>query len=215
MYVFIDDSGDAGFRLGEGSSDSLVIACCVFPDADSAELAAGEIRKIRSELGWHTSHEFKFSKTRADIRMQFLVRLAKQNFFIRAIVLPKKDIYSDFLKTEHKSFYNFAIQSVLSNSGGTIQNASIRIDGSGGREYRKAAIAYFRRESQAKDAGIIRRVSFVDSHRDQLIQLADMVAGSIRCSHDSNRVDSGQYLGALNARIRDPRSDIWVFGVPR
>ena len=215
MYVFIDDSGDAGFRLGEGSSDSLVIACCVFPDADSAELAADEIREIRSELGWHSAHEFKFSKTRTDIRMMFLSRIASHNFFIRAIVLPKKAIYSDFLKTEHKSFYNFAIQSVLSNSGGTIQNASIRIDGSGGREYRKAAISYFRREAKSKDAQIIRKVSFVDSHRDQLIQLADMVAGSIRCAHDASRSDAGQYLGVLRKRVRDPRSDIWVFGASR
>lgn len=215
MYVFIDDSGDAGFRLGEGSSDSLVIACCVFPDADSAELAADEIRRIRSELGWHSAHEFKSTKTRSDIKIKFLSRIATHNFFIRAIVLPKKDIYSDFLRTEHKSFYNFAIQSVLSNSGGTIQNASIRIDGSGGREYRKAAISYFRREAKSKDAGIIRKVSFVDSHRDQLIQLADMVAGSIRCSHDLSGSDAGQYLAVLRKRIRDPRSDIWIFGAPR
>jgi hypothetical protein len=104
---------------------------------------------------------------------------------------------------------------VLSNSGGTIQNASIRIDGSGGREYRKAAISYFRREAKSKDAGIIRKVSFVDSHRDQLIQLADMVAGSIRWSHDVTRSDAGQYLAVLRKRIRDPRSDIWVFGAPR
>lgn len=215
MYVFIDDSGDAGFKLGEGSSDSLVIACCVFPDADSAELASDEIRKIRSELGWHSEHEFKFSKTRSDIRKLFLTRISQQNFFIRAIVLRKRDVYSDFLKTEHHSFYNFAIQSVLSNSAGTIQNASIRIDGSGGRQYRQAAVSYFRREAGAKDAGIIRKVTFVDSHRDQLIQLADMVAGAIRAAHDSPRNDAKEYLLALEPRMRDERSDIWLASRPR
>ncbi len=37
MLVFIDDSGDAGFKLGKGSSEFFVISAVIFDDNLEAE----------------------------------------------------------------------------------------------------------------------------------------------------------------------------------
>jgi hypothetical protein len=214
VLVFIDDSGDAGFKIGQGSSKSLVIACCVFEAHQSAESTAEAIRSYRHTLGWHPLQEFKFSKTRSDIRRGFMEAVRAQDFFVRAVIMQKGKIYSAHLQQDHRSFYNYAIQTVLSNSNGTIRDASIKIDGSGDRTYKKAAIAYLRREvNKRSGGGVVRKAGFVDSKGDQLIQLADMVAGAIRHSVDSDRADAGDYRGLLTPRlVRDRRSDVWDWG---
>lgn len=37
MLIFIDDSGDPGFKLDKGSSKVFVIACVIFDDGLEAE----------------------------------------------------------------------------------------------------------------------------------------------------------------------------------
>lgn len=211
MFVFIDDSGDAGFKLADGSSEHLVIACCVFTTAEDAEHAADTIRALRAKLRWHKDQEFKFSKTREDIRLQFFKEVASSQFFIRSIVIDKKKITSPNFITNKVSFYNYAIQEVLTHSYGTISEAKVRIDGKGSREYVQAAGKYFKNQANVNSA-VISKVKFVDSKGDQLIQLADMFAGAIRKSHDSSHNKQDLYLEALKPFTKRPSSDIWLFG---
>lgn len=138
-------------------------------------------------------------------------QIFKHDFFVRAIVIDKKVIMSHNLSQNHENFYNYAIKSVLSRSSGTIQNASIRIDGSGGREYRNAVRAYLRAQANSLELCIIKDVHFVDSKSNQLIQLADMVAGCIRRSHVTSTKDSLEYAKALEPIRRRANSDIWLF----
>jgi hypothetical protein len=72
MLVFIDDSGDAGFKLDKGSSKHFVIACVIFDDNLDAEEAALKIKRLRRSLNWRDDHEFKFNKASKTIRLAFL-----------------------------------------------------------------------------------------------------------------------------------------------
>ena len=211
MFVFIDDSGDAGFKLGQGSSEHLVIACCIFESNDDAEQAAETIRGFRNKLKWNRDQEFKFSKTREDIRLDFFKEITESKFFVRAIVIDKKIITSPTFKADRVSFYNYAIQEVLTHSFGAISEAKVRIDGKGSREYVKAAARYFKEQANTND-NVIANVKFVDSKGDQLIQLADMFAGAIKRTHDTGHSKQAIYRNALAPFIRRASSDIWVFG---
>jgi hypothetical protein len=71
MLVFIDDSGDPGFKFDKGSSTHFVIACIVFDDNLDAEETALKIKRLRRSLGWRDDHEFKFNKASKDIRLAF------------------------------------------------------------------------------------------------------------------------------------------------
>jgi hypothetical protein len=211
VFVFVDDSGDAGFKLSQGSSEHLVIACCVFRSADDAELTADSIRLLRSNLKWHSDQEFKFSKTREDIRLQFFKAVRPFDFFVRSIVIDKNIITSQTFKTDRISFYNYAIQEVLTHSIGTIADAKVRVDGKGSREYVKAAGKYFKEQANS-NTNVISSVKFVDSKGDQLIQLADMFAGAIRKAHDTEHNKQELYLDVLKPFTKRNSSDIWLFG---
>lgn len=211
VHVFIDDSGDAGFKFSKGSTENFVIACCVFNTPESAQRASESIHAFRRSLGWSAFEEFRFSKTRKEIRFAFMDQIFKNDFFVRAIVIDKKGITTHNLSQNHENFYNYVIKSVLSRSSGTIQNASIKIDGSGGREYRNAVRTYLRTQINSLESCIMKDVHFVDSKSNQLIQLADMVAGCIRRSHVISTKDSLEYAKALEPIRRRANSDIWLF----
>lgn len=211
MYVFIDDSGDPGFKLENGSSHLFVIACCVFESAENAEQAASSVKQLRDELGRSSLSEFKFSKTRLELQKKFFSRLDPDLFFIRSIVVDKKTLDSKYLLADHESFYNYVIQLVLTNSEGTIQEASVKIDGSGSRDYRAAARKYLIAEVNKSGAQLIRKVSFVKSHTDFLIQVADMFAGCIRRSSDASDKNQITYQAMLAPFSRHPKSDFGKF----
>ena len=111
MLVFIDDSGDAGFKLDKGSSKHFVIACVIFDDNLDAEEAALIIKRLRRSLHWRDDHEFKFNKTSKAIRLAFLNEVKGCKFRIRAIVADKSTIRSPELRTSKNKFYNYMVPS--------------------------------------------------------------------------------------------------------
>lgn len=203
MLVFIDDSGDPGFKLNKGSSSHFVIACVIFDDNLDAEEAALKIKRLRRSLGWRDDHEFKFNKTNKAIRLNFLNEIKESEFRIRAIVADKTLIRSPELKMNKNKFYNYMIKEVLAKSRGSIVDGRIRLDGHEDRAYKKAATTYFRQQA----GEVIKDMKFVNSKNDNLIQLADMVAGSILRTTQTDKTDSQDYLKVLSLRVED----IWYF----
>jgi len=205
QIVFIDDSGDPGFKLDKGSSAYFVIACVIFDDPLDAEETALVIKKFRRTLGWADYREFKFNKTKKDIVSSLLNEVATNKFRIRAISMDKSKIRSHELKNRQDSFYNYTIKEVLAKTQ-TLHHADIRLDGHSGRQYKQSAITYFRREINSRSKKIS-KVKFVDSRTNVLIQLADLVAGSILRTYQTDKSDSNTYIKILKPRIED----IWKF----
>jgi hypothetical protein len=135
MLVFIDDSGDAGFKLDRGSTPFFVIAGVIFDDDLEALKVKVAIKELKRKLKFLDSMEFKFFKSSDDVRKIFLETINPFNFRIRAIVIDKAKIRSDELKHNKNSFYSYVIKTVLQNNNETILNAKIRIDGSGDRVF--------------------------------------------------------------------------------
>lgn len=206
MLVFIDDSGDAGFKLDKGSSKHFVIACVIFDDNLDAEETSLKIKRFRRSLKWRDDHEFKFNKAKKNIRLDFLSEVKDCKFRIRAIVADKSVIRSPELQSNKHKFYNYMIKEVLSKSDGKIKNGSIRLDGHEDRAYKKAATTYFRQQANPKGS-VIKDMKFVNSKSDSLVQLADMVAGSILRTTQGNKTDSKIYLDIIKKRVED----IWYF----
>jgi hypothetical protein len=128
------------------------------------------------------------------------------NFRIRAIVADKSIIRSPELRTNKHKFYNYMMKEVLSKSVGSIKSARIRFDGHEDRAYKKAASTYFRQQANPHNS-VIQDMKFVNSANDNLIQLADMVAGSILRTTQTDKSDTNEYLPLLQKRVED----VWYF----
>jgi hypothetical protein len=207
MLIFIDDSGDPGFKFDKGSTSHFIISMVIFDDELEAEKTAVEIKELKRRIGFSDQTEFRFFKTNNRYKIKFLETISKFDFRIRCLVVDKKKVYSPQLKGNKNSFYAYFIKEVLKNNNDTIIDAKIRLDGGGSREFRKTFLTYLRRELNSKDKKVMKNFKMVDSKRDVLIQMADMIAGSINRAQNKEKRDCNDYKSIIKSKIDDE----WFF----
>lgn len=200
MIVFLDESGDAGFKLGQGSSRFFVISLVIFERNKDAERVSARIKDLHEQLQ-HRS-EFKFSKTRQDVRLQFLEAMRDQPFTVRSLIVDKSQVNNETLRHDQEAFYFTFVRQVLERNRDHLQNAKLRIDGSSGRDSGRKFISELRQSMELTLADI----KFRDSASEPLIQLADMVAGATRYAYDPERLDS-----RFHDRFQHKVEDDWMF----
>lgn len=206
MLVFIDDSGDPGFKLQKGSSACFVIALVIFDDPLEAEKASLAIKELRRKLKVSDYYEFKFNKMNKRFRERFIETVKSFKFRIRAIVVKKEIIYSQRLRNYKENFYNYIIMQVLRQSKGIIKKAKLKFDKRGEKSLRDQLRVYLSRELDNKKNNIFSDLKFVDSRQNTLIQLADIVAGSIHAFYTNK---SKLFLESFRRAKRV--EDIWEF----
>jgi len=205
LLVLIDESGDPGFKIAKGSSPMFVVAMAIFNDFSEAEKASEAINKARTKF--RVKPEFKFNKCHPDIKDGFFDAVCPFNFTVRALVVDKSKVYSDNLRTCTNNFYNYFVQMLMRHDNAVLQDACIKIDGSGDRKFKRELGAYLRREL---GSGRVKDIKFADSHKNNLIQLADMVAGAIARAHNPvARKNANRWLEMLTRSGKI--DDVWMF----
>ncbi len=202
MLVFIDESGDPGFKVASGSSPVFVMAMVMFENGEAAQQTSLNIEELRKRLGFRT--EFKFNKSREEVRDAFFEAVRGCPFRVRAIVVEKQRIRSSILREQKDAFYNFFLKTMVRFDNGRLSSARIIIDGSGDRAFRQGLAKHVTRNA-AK--GAIKDVRFKDSANDALVQLADMCAGAIARSYRIDRAEANRWRNMLNKHI----DDVWDF----
>ena len=203
MLVFIDESGDPGFKK-IGSSPVFAVAMVMFANAEDAALAQGRIKALATRL--KVKPEFKFSKCKDEFRTAFFDEVASCRFKVRAVVVHKDRVRSPNLREVKESFYKFFIRMMMTHDGKTLVNAKVVIDGSGDREFKRQFRSYLRRHFAAAS---VRAVDLKDSCDDELIQLADMSVGAIARSYKADHDNGGKWLEKLQANGHI--HNIWEF----
>lgn len=206
MLVFIDDSGDPGFKLDKGSSRVFVISLVIFDDYLEAERASLKIKELRRKLKVSDFYEFKFNKTDYKFKQEFFNQIKDCKFRIRAIVVDKNLIQSPHLRNNKENFYNYVIMQVLKHSIGQIKKAKLKFDKRGEKALRDELRVYLSRELDNKHKLIFTDLKFVNSKENTLIQLADMVSGAVS-HHFSAKDKSSLKLLKEPGRIED----LWEF----
>lgn len=199
QLVFIDDSGDPGFK--SVSSDNFVMAAALFIDSKNAESVMREIGSYRKELGWRYNHEFKFTKNPKNIVIELLKRVNQYDFRVYAVYIDKDDFRKitpgmvPFFDKER--LYNWMIKELLQEM--PIKTAKITIDGRSSKQNMRNTKTYLRREISGD--GVKVDIKFEDSARADLLQLADIIAGSVNRSLQTNKTDTKKYISMLGSKI--------------
>jgi len=67
----------------------------------------------------------------------------------------------------------------------------------------KSFLSYLKRELNSGDKRIIKNCKMVNSNSNVLIQMADMIAGSVRRSYDMSKKDRFVYKSIITNHIED------------
>jgi hypothetical protein len=202
MLVFIDESGDSGFKLDKGSTAVFAVALAAFASRDEAIRTDGIIREAQREL--RVKPEFKFSKAHENVRDRFFEAVSGCDFRVRALVVQKELIHSGRLRSNKDDFYQFFVKTMLKFDAGLLQNATVIIDGSGERTFRQDLKSHLRKHTAP---GAIRNIKLKASHGDPLVQLADMCVGAVARSYREDRADSDRWRKMLRPKL----DDVWEF----
>lgn len=207
MLAYLDESGDPGFKVNAGSSRYFVVALVVFEDEVVAERVDQRVAELRRELRFHPQYEFKFNKLNRELRVQFLRAVSSFPLRYYGVVLNKEAVYGPGF--QHKeSFYKYVSRVVCTNAQSYLREATVVIDGSGSREFRRSMDAYLRRQTNT-DRQAIRRVQMRDSRGSNLLQVADMIAGALARSF-SDKFDADDYRSLI--RPREAHVQFWPKG---
>lgn len=196
MIVFIDECGDAGFKIEEQSSSRyFVIALVVFADVESSAKTEQVIAKLHQELG--IRQEFKFCHDSRKTKLKVFNALRDCDFTVELLVVDKKLIESKYLREHPKNFYNFMLKEIISHSEIADAKAKIVLDGKGNKHFVNELKSYLRKDNKVQ----MKSFSLKDSKKDNLLQLADYVAGGIMCCYKHNNDDYKKLLGKKIARL--------------
>ena len=194
MLVFIDESGDAGLKVEEGSSRFFTIALAVFEENDEALDCDQRISLLRKELGWDPKSEFHFKRNSHKVRKAFLRAIAPYNFFYYGIVINKDPgkLWGEGFKDKH-SFYKYTCGLVFENAKGKLKESTVVIDESGNLDFKRQLAKYLRKRMNEGERHFVKEVKMQESNRNNLLQLADYVAGVINRSIQNQKKYADEY----------------------
>jgi hypothetical protein len=198
MFVYLDESGDTGFKFNQGSSRYFVITLMLVTDPIPFHNA---IDDLRDSLGFAPGNEFKWVNSSADVRWSFLRLLRKQDFAARVLVIDKMLMTAPHMRNR-ETFYNFLVRLILTHDDGTIRDAVLILDESVKSRKSKQQLASYLRQALNLGPGgrKIVDVRYHKSHADNLVQAVDMVTGAIYTRYHRG---NSEYLDYIKVKIGD------------
>ncbi len=158
-----------------------------------------------------TKSEFHFKNNSDRVRKAFLQAVAPYNFFYYGIVLNKdpKKLWGEGFQ-DKQSFYKYACGLVFENAKPKLSEATVVIDASGSLDFKNQLTKYLRRklnEQKSSQSKVIRNVKMQRSESNNLLQLADYIAGVINRSINDRKKHSDDYKNLI--AHREIRVQIW------
>ncbi len=203
-FVYLDESGDTGFKFYRGSSIYFVITILIVQDPIPLNSA---IADLRQHLHYRDDHEFKFTRSKPATRLQFIGVLRRHEVLIRTLVVDKRRLTLPHMRTTD-IFYNYLVNQLLTHDDGRITDATLILDErQKGKKSKQQLSTYLRRQLNAGDLNRVAAIKYHQSHRDNLLQAVDMASGAINAHFASGE---HTYFNALRVKI----DDVWEF-MPR
>ncbi|MCI0495937.1 DUF3800 domain-containing protein [candidate division KSB1 bacterium] len=201
MLVFVDESGDPGLKLDQGSSNYFIVILVLFEDERDAQDLDLRINLLRKEFAFHNEFEFKFNNLRSDYRIKFLEAISPYSFLYHGIVINKEKLFGRGFQYKG-SFYKYACSLVFQNAKPYLDSAVVFVDGSGSKEFRFQLQKYLKDRINQKNSWsrYISSVKIQDSKKNNLLQVADMIAGAVGRSYKYDKKDHNLYRDIIKHR---------------
>ena len=198
MRVFVDESGDSGIK--QGASEYFVVTLVLIEEGDVPALEAC-IRQTREALGRTERFEFHFKDNSDNIRTIFFQAIIGHQFQYFACVVNKTDYYAAG-QSSGQEFYRWVCEKVFEQAKPFLLEARVVLDKRSEREFCRTMEARLKQALNSKDSEVkaIRSVTTADSHRTDLLQLADMICGAVARSYRADRSEPAKYRKMIKHR---------------
>ena len=184
-----DESGDVSFKFDKGASRYLVITVIITADPDGLRAM---LAKVRQESNLPSTYEFGFHNvTSAELRQRIFTTLRKADFEAWALIVEKTtlpDIFKYFMSGLDVYAY-FVAEMIKEIPFEKRAHATLILDEFGNPEQTRQEIKRVLKKREIKHG--FQRISMRESRKESLIQIADLIGGSILRRDTHN--ESGAY----------------------
>lgn len=203
VYAFTDESGAFGWDLDNVDvSTHFVISAIIVKEGD-IDLLREEVEKVRKrhfQTGEMKSSHIGKNHNR---RKRIVADLLTLPFSVFTIVFDKR-LFINSKGLKHKpSFYKFMNNIVHKELKRAFPKLTIVADEIGGSDYMKSFCKYVEDRQDIPNLLGDAEFYFQNSNNDLLIQLADLISGTIACEYDVHRktVETPPYHRILEQKI--------------
>jgi len=169
-YVYIDESGD----LGAAGSKYLVLSALVVSDYNCLDRIIKNMRRNKFKKELSKAAEIKACHSSREVILHMLRKISETSGAkVMYVVLEKKRIYSEYLKSDKNKLYNY-VAGKLARNLDTKDDLDIRIDKSKGKQLLQQDFNNYFRKILASSARIA--ISHSHSHAWAGLQFADVLA---------------------------------------
>lgn len=176
-YAFADEFGDSNLNIENGGSTYfIIVAALVAPaDLDGARQRAEEIRSRRFQKGEMKSSSIAGNDER---RARVLAEMLSIPFRFRAVVIDKREIDRESGLIYKQPFFKFLNGVLYQSLYRAFPRLCLIADQHGGTDFMTGFERYVRQTHQP-DLFTRADFRFGESRSEPLIQLADVIAGSL------------------------------------
>jgi len=178
--LWIDESGDCGFKFDKGSSRFLVIVAIYLTNESETEEV---INQLKLELNLSKDYEFKFSRCKNKFRKEFFKTVRDLPIEYKAIVVDKKKLSPVDLRFQPQQLYCESVRRLLYDNNPPLEKAILIIDEATAKIHYKEFNGVL---NKYLSKNIISKIRQNRSKNNTMIQIADMVAGSIFRKYEKN-----------------------------
>ena len=178
-HLFVDWSGDLGFKFGRGSTTYLVIAVVNLADYAAFRRV---IAKLRTERGLHRAYEFHYAHIPEAERAAFFDALRGATFEAWVLIVDKQRLSGRFKRRNQYDLFGEFVDTLVDQlPAEVIQNALVVIDAHATvtKLTRSIRVAVSRTLRAREIQPGIKKVRGRPAHREDGLQLADMLAGAV------------------------------------
>lgn len=202
IYAFTDEYGNPGWDFSkDGVSTHFIITAIIVKesDLDFLRLEVEKVRKKHFQTG-----EMKSIKVKThDRRKRVILDLLNLPFNIFSVVIDKQQLTDSKGLKYKSSFYKFMNNIVHKELRHAFTKLTVVADEIGGSDYMKSFSKYVENNQEVPNLFGESEFMFQNSKNDVLIQLADMISGTIARNFDVQKKgnDVPNFLKILRKKI--------------
>lgn len=198
-YAFIDEFGGFGFDFSKEGTSKYFILCSVIVKAEQLASIENSVDNLRKQF--FSNSEMKSSNigNNDKRRMSLITEILKLDFRIIALIADKEDFYKSAIINYKQVFYKYIHKLLYNNLYSVYPKLKIYADELGDDEFKEEFKKYVSNNRPNYNIFNEYAFDFIDSKNSNLVQLADIIVGSIaRKLNDDN---APNYLEILKGKI--------------
>ena len=176
MLIFLDEAGDTGFKFDKKSSKYFVISLVIFNDYQEANNCDNAISDLRKKICKPENWEFHFAHNSMRMRRIFLNEIKRFNFTYFSVIINKRELIEQNADFDKTLFFNFTCAKVFEMADAHIIDAKVVMDKNSNREFLNVLSGFLKNKLNSIEKKKIRKIKMQDSHKNNLLQLADYIA---------------------------------------